>query len=63
MDKVCNGKSKYKDKELVPDWAAKEVAWLEAEEVFSDIAAEDFQPENSNRAEAAVVVYNTLFKK
>lgn len=64
MDKFVMEKSKYKDKELVPDWAAKEVAWLEAEEVFSDIAAEDFQPEKLvNRAEAAVVVYNTLFKK
>ena len=40
-----------------------QVAWLEAEGVFSEIAEEKFEPEKVvNRAEAAVVIYNTLFK-
>lgn len=64
MDKFVMEKSNYKDKDLVSQWAAKEVAWLEAEGVFADIATENFQPEKVvNRAEAAVVVYNTLFNK
>lgn len=63
MDKFVMEKSKYLDKDLVSDWAANEVAWLEAQEVFTDIATENFEPTKVvNRAEAAVIVYNTLFK-
>ena len=64
INKFKMEKSDYKDKDLVPEWTAKEVAWLEVQKVFVDIATENFQPEKVvNRAEAAVVVYNTLFKK
>jgi hypothetical protein len=56
-------KSAYMDKEAVPEWAANEVAWLEAQGVFVEIAVENFEPVKVvNRAEAAVIVYNTLFK-
>ncbi|MBV1757100.1 MAG: S-layer homology domain-containing protein [Dethiosulfatibacter sp.] len=56
-------KSAYLDKDAVPEWAANEVAWLEAEGVFVEIAVENFEPVKVvNRAEAAVTVYNTLFK-
>ena len=56
-------KSAYIDKDAVPEWAANEVAWLEAEGVFAEIAVENFEPVKVvNRAEAAVIVYNTLFK-
>lgn len=56
-------KSAYVDKDAVPEWAANEVAWLEAQGVFAEIAVETFEPVKVvNRAEAAVTVYNTLFK-
>lgn len=56
-------KSAYQDKDAVPEWAANEVAWLEAQGVFTDVAVETFEPiKVVNRAEAAVIVYNTLFK-
>jgi len=61
MARFVMEKSDFEDKELVPDWAAHEVAWLEAQGVFEAIATEYFEPTSSvNRAEAAVVVYNTL---
>lgn len=63
MDEFVMEKSNYSDRDLVPDWAANEVAWLEAQGVFDEIAQEKFQPTKVvNRAEAAVVIYNTLFK-
>lgn len=53
----------YLDKETVPFWAVNEVAWLESKGVFAEIAVENFEPTKVvNRAEAAVIVYNTLFK-
>ncbi|MDP3387035.1 MAG: S-layer homology domain-containing protein [Eubacteriales bacterium] len=56
-------KSAYLDKDAVPEWAANEVAWLEAQGVFAEIAVESFEPVKViNRAEAAVIVFNTLFK-
>jgi hypothetical protein len=55
--------SEYLDRESVPVWAANEVAWLEAQGVFAEITVENFEPVKVvNRAEAAVIVYNTLFK-
>jgi hypothetical protein len=55
--------SEYLDRESVPVWAANEVAWLEAQGVFAEITAENFEPVKVvNRAEAAVIVYCTLFK-
>lgn len=63
MDKFTMDKSEFVDKADVPAWAENEVAWLESEGSFSDIATENFQPAKVvNRAEAATVVYNTLFK-
>lgn len=63
MDEFVMEKSNYLDKELVPDWVAHEVAWLEAQGVFAEIAEHYFEPKKVvNRAEAAVVIYNTLFK-
>lgn len=63
MNKFTMDKSKFVDKADVPAWAENEVAWLESEGAFSDIATENFQPTKVvNRAEAATVVYNTLFK-
>lgn len=63
MNKFTMEKSKYLDKESVSDWAAHEVAWLEAQGVFSEIDGENFEPKKVvNRAEAAVVIYNTFFK-
>lgn len=63
MDKFVMEKSNYLDKELVQEWAANEVAWLEAQGVFAEIATENFEPTKIvNRAEAALIVYNTLFK-
>lgn len=63
MDKFVMEKSDFLDKDAVADWAEHEVAWLEAQGVFKEIALEYFEPEKViNRAEAAVVVYNTLFK-
>ncbi len=59
----CNGKVKFEEQGFVSHWAASQVAWLEAEGVFADIAEEKFEPAKVvNRAEAAVIVYNTLFK-
>ncbi len=63
MDKFVMGKSNFEDRDLVPNWAASQVAWLEAQGVFADIAEGKFEPAKVvNRAEAAVIVYNTLFK-
>ncbi len=63
MDKFTMDKSKFTDKDAVQDWAAHQVAWLEAEGAFKDIATENFEPVKVvNRAEAATVVYNILFK-
>ncbi|NLC03139.1 MAG: hypothetical protein GX787_02530 [Tissierellia bacterium] len=63
VDKFTMDKSEFEDKAEVPDWAEHAVAWLEAEGAFSDIANENFNPTKVvNRAEAATVVYNTLFK-
>lgn len=63
VDKFTMDKSAFEDKANVPSWAEHEVAWLEAEGAFSDIATENFHPTKVvNRAEAATVVYNTLFK-
>lgn len=56
-------KSNYTDKASVPSWAANQVAWLEAQGVFADIATTTFEPAKTvNRGEAAAIVYNTLFK-
>ncbi|PKM70416.1 MAG: hypothetical protein CVU93_02195, partial [Firmicutes bacterium HGW-Firmicutes-18] len=55
--------SEYLDRESVPVWAANEVAWLETQGVFAEITVENFEPVKVvNRAEAAVIVFNTLFK-
>lgn len=63
LNKFVMDKSAYKDKEAVPSWAGNAVAWLEAQGVFEGVAGENFEPtKNVNRAEAAVVVFNTLFK-
>ena len=63
VDKFTMDKSAFEDKADVPAWAEHAVAWLEAEGAFSDIATENFEPVKVvNRAEAATVVYNTLFK-
>lgn len=63
LDKFVMEKSNFADKDLVQDWAANEIAWLESEGVFSEVAGEKFEPTKVvNRAEAAVIVYNTLFK-
>jgi hypothetical protein len=63
LDMFVMEKSDYADKDEVADWAACSVAWLEAQDVFVDIAEENFEPnKNVNRAEAAVVVFRTLFK-
>lgn len=63
LDKFVMDKSNFADKALVQAWAENEVAWLEAEGVFAEIAPENFEPAKVvNRAEAAVIVYNTLFK-
>lgn len=64
VDKFVMEKSSYIDKEAVADWAGNAVAWLEAQDVFLGIAGENFEPvKNVNRAEAALVVFNTLFTK
>lgn len=63
LAKFVMEKSSYEDKADVPEWASNSVAWLEAGGVFVDVAAEKFEPiKNVNRAEAAVVVFRTLFK-
>ncbi len=62
VDKFVMEKSDYIDKEDVADWAGNAVAWLEAQKVFAGVAEENFEPlKNVNRAEAALVVFNTLF--
>lgn len=64
LEKFVMEKSDFMDKDSVPEWAENEVAWLEAEGVFKDIASDNFMPTKIvNRAEAAAVVYNTLFIK
>ena len=64
VDKFVMEKSDYLDKEDVADWAGNAVAWLEAQKVFVGIAGEKFEPaKNVNRAEAALVVFNTLFSE
>ena len=64
VDKFVMEKSDYLDKEDVADWAGNAVAWLEAQEVFVGVAGENFEPvKNVNRAEAALVVFNTLFSE
>lgn len=64
VDKFVMEKSNYIDKEAVADWAGNAVAWLEAEKVFVGVAGENFEPlKNVNRAEAALVVFNTLFSE
>lgn len=63
MAKFVMEKSNYLDKEDVPEWAENQVAWLEAEGVFVNVAAENFEPVKiANRAEAASIIYNTLFR-
>lgn len=63
INKFVMDKSAYLDKDTVPSWAANSVAWLEAQGVFEGVAGENFEPvKDVNRAEAAVVVFNTLFK-
>ena len=62
LEKFVMEKSDFMDKDSVPEWAANEVAWLEAEGVFAEVAGENFEPVKVvNRAEAAVIVYKTLF--
>lgn len=64
VEKFVMEKSNYQDKEDVADWAGHAVAWLEAQNVFVGIAGEKFEPaKNVNRAEAALVVFNTLFSE
>jgi len=63
LNKFVMEKSDYSDKDAVADWAGNSVAWLEAEEVFTGVAGENFEPaKDVNRAEAALVVFNALFK-
>lgn len=62
VNKYVMEKSNFEDKLSVPEWAANSVAWLEAQGVFTGVAEGQFQPTKVvNRAEAAVIVYNTLF--
>lgn len=62
VNKFVMEKSSYLDKDAVADWAGNAVAWLEAQKVFVGVAGENFEPvKNVNRAEAALVVFNTLF--
>lgn len=62
LAKFVMEKSAYMDKASVSDWAANAVAWLEAKGAFAGVAGENFEPVKVvNRAEAAVVVFNTLF--
>ena len=62
LNKFVMEKSAYLDKADVADWAANAVAWLEAQGAFVGVAAENFEPATLvNRAQAAVVVFNTLF--
>ncbi|MEN1759668.1 S-layer homology domain-containing protein [Anoxynatronum sibiricum] len=62
MAKFVMEKSDYADKEAVPAWAAHQVAWLEAQGVFRDFIGESFEPVKTvNRAEAATVIFKTLY--
>ena len=62
VNKFVMEKSAYIDKDKVADWAGNSVAWLEAQKVFVGVAGENFEPVKSvNRAEAALVVFNSLF--
>lgn len=64
MGKFIMDKTPFDDKDLVAEWAAKEVAWLEAQGAFKGVADKDFEPVKIvNRAEAAVIVYNTFFNE
>ncbi len=64
VNKFVMEKSDYLDKDAVADWAGNAVAWLEAQKVFVGVAGENFEPvKNVNRAEAALVVFNTLFSE
>ena len=64
MAKFIMDKTPFEDKASVAEWAAKEVAWLEAQGAFKGVADENFEPVKVvNRAEAAVIVYNTFFKE
>jgi len=64
LDKFVMEKSAYLDKGSVPEWAANEVAWLEAQGIFEDFAVENFEPTvDVDRAQAAVVVYKTLLQE
>jgi len=63
MNKFVMEKSNFEDKGEVSSWAANQVAWLEAQGVFKGVAEGKFEPKKVvNRAEAALIVYNTLFK-
>ncbi|MEL7646914.1 MAG: S-layer homology domain-containing protein [Sedimentibacter sp.] len=62
LAKFVMEKSAYLDKTEVAEWAANAVAWLEAQGAFIGVAGDSFEPVKVvNRAEAAVVVFNTLF--
>ncbi|MBN2286466.1 MAG: S-layer homology domain-containing protein [Tissierellales bacterium] len=64
LNKFVMEKSLYLDKDLVPEWAENEIAWLEAQGIFTDFIGESFGPTlNVDRAQAAVVVYKTLFQE
>ncbi|MDI9476611.1 MAG: S-layer homology domain-containing protein [Bacillota bacterium] len=64
MAKFIMDKTPFEDKASVAEWAAKEVAWLEAQGAFKGVADKNFEPVKVvNRAEAAVIVYNTFFKE
>lgn len=63
MAKFVMEKSDYADKEVVASWAGSQVAWLEAQGAFEGVAGGSFEPlKVVNRAEAVVIIYNTLFK-
>ncbi len=62
LNKFVMEKSEYLDRDEVPAWSANAVAWLEAQNVFVGVATENFEPTKLvNRAQAALVVFNTLF--
>lgn len=64
VDKFVMEKSNYIDKNDVAEWAENAVAYLETQDVFIGVAGENFEPlKNVNRAEAALIVYNTLFSE
>ncbi|MFA9422798.1 MAG: S-layer homology domain-containing protein [Sedimentibacter sp.] len=62
LNKFVMEKSAYLDRDEVPAWSANAVAWLEAQNAFVGLATEKFEPTKLvNRAQAALVVFNTLF--